>query len=102
MKFVLEKLIDNLFASHHILTFFKFRVNYFLESFWSRAEAKTFVSSANILNDKALEQFGKSFMQIKNSTEPGELPCGIPHMHVIVCFDQTHFPICTYCCLFAT
>ena len=31
MKFVLEKLIDNLVASHYIFTFFKFRVDYFLD-----------------------------------------------------------------------
>ena len=62
MKFVLEKLIDNLFTSHHILTFLSSELTIFSRVFRSRAEAKTFVLSANILNVKALEKFGKSFM----------------------------------------
>ena len=62
MKFVLEKLIDNLFTSHHIFTFLSSELTIFSRTFRSRAEAKTFVSSANILNVKALEKFGKSFM----------------------------------------
>ena len=78
MKFVLVKLIDNLFTSHHIFTFLSSELTISPRSFRLRAEAKTFVSSANILNARAFEQFGKSFMYIKNNTGPRELPCGIP------------------------
>ena len=62
IKFALEKLIDNLFTSHHIFTFLSSELTVFSRTFKSRAQAKTFVSSANILNVKALEQFGKSFI----------------------------------------
>jgi len=62
MKFVLEKLIDNLFTAHHIFTFLSSELTIFSRTLRSRSEVKTFVSSANILNVKALEQFGKSFM----------------------------------------
>ena len=36
----------------------------FWRTFRSGAESKTFVSSANILNVKTLEQFGKSFLLV--------------------------------------
>ena len=62
MKFVLEKLTDHLFTSHHIFTILSSELTIFSRTFRSRAEAKTFVSSANILNVKALEQLGKSFI----------------------------------------
>ena len=62
MKFVLEKLIDNLFTSHHILTFLSSELIVFSRVFRSRAEGKTFESSAHILNAKTLEKFGESFM----------------------------------------
>ena len=62
IKFVLEKLIDTLFTSHHIFTFLSSELTVFSRTFTSWAEAKTFVSSAHILNAKALEQFCKSFI----------------------------------------
>ena len=84
-------MIDNLVTSHHIFTFFSSELTVFSRTFTSRAEAKTFVSSANIRNVKALEQFGKSFIyRLRNNTGHRELLCGIPH---IVCFDETVFPI---------
>ena len=39
----------------------------------SLAVVNTFVSSANILNGKIFEQFGRSFMYIKNNIGPREL-----------------------------
>ena len=53
------------------------------------AVANTFVSSANILNDRIFEQFGRSFMYIKNNIGPSKLPCGMPQ--VIVCVEETVF-----------
>ena len=44
MKFVLVKLIDNLFTSHHIFTFLSSELTISSRSFRLRAEAKTFVS----------------------------------------------------------
>ena len=55
MKFVLEKLIENLFTSHHIFTFLSSELTIFSRTFRSRTEAKMFVSLANILNVEALE-----------------------------------------------
>ena len=62
MKLVLEKLIDNLLASHQMLTFFNSLLINCSRVLRSRAEAKTFVSSANNLKVSRLEQLGKSLM----------------------------------------
>ena len=55
----------------------------------SFAVANTFVPSANILNDRIFEQFGRSFMHIKNNIGASELPCGM--LQVIVCVAETVF-----------
>ena len=89
MKFVFEKLIDNLFMSHQTIIFFN---SVFISSsrvLRSLAEANTFILSANILNDRIFEQFDRSFMYIKNIIGPSELPCGMPQ--VIVCVEETIF-----------
>ena len=62
MKFVLEKLIDHLLASHQSLTFSNSVLISCSRLLRSCAEAKTFVSSANILKDSTLEQLGRSLM----------------------------------------
>ena len=54
MKFVLERLIDNLLALHQSLTFFNSVLNTCSRLLRLRAEAKTFVSSANILKVSTL------------------------------------------------
>ena len=87
MKFVLPILIDNLLISHHFFTF--------ASSEFSSEEAKTLVSSAKILKHNFSEQFGKSFMYIKNRRGPNVLPCGMPHN--IVCSGDLTSPNATYC-----
>ena len=66
MKFVLPKLIDNLLISHHFLTLTSSEFIKCSSVFRSFAEANTLVSSAKILKHSFSEQFGKSFMYIKN------------------------------------
>ena len=56
MKLGLEKLIDNLAALHQILTFFNSVLISCSRVLRSRAEAKTFESSANILKVSRLDQ----------------------------------------------
>ena len=62
MKSVLEKLIDHLLASHQSLTFFNTVLISCSRLLRSCAEAKTFVSSANILKESTLEQLSISLM----------------------------------------
>ena len=65
MKFVLPKLIDNLLISHHFLTLISSEFIKCSSVFRSFEEANTLVSSAKILKHSFSEQFGKSFMYIK-------------------------------------
>ena len=72
--------------TNYVKTNFTFASSEFIKcssDFKSLAEAKTLVSSANILKHNFSEQFGKSFMYIKNKRGPNVLPCGMPHN--IVC-----------------
>ena len=68
--------------AHQIFTFFNSDIISYPKALRSRVPANTFVSSANIRNFKVSEQFGKSFMYIRNRTGPSELPCGIPQVTV--------------------
>ena len=58
----MSQLRYNTIVSRNSCTFLSSALTIFSSTFKSRAEAKTFVSSANILNVKALEEFGKSFI----------------------------------------
>ena len=89
MKFVLPILIDNLLISHHFLTLASSEFIKCSSVFRSLAEAKTLVSSAKILKHNFSEQFGKSFMYIKNKRGPNVLPCGMPHS--IVCLGDSTY-----------
>ena len=93
MKFVLSILIDTIFFTFASSEFIKCS-----SDFKSLAEAKTLVSSAKILKHNFSEQFGKSFMYIKNKRGPNVLPCGMPHN--IVCSGDLTSPNATYCFLF--
>ena len=57
MKFVFEKLIDNLFMAHQTCFFNSVFISC-SRVLTSLAVANTFVSSANILNDRIFERFG--------------------------------------------
>ena len=98
MKFVLSILIDNLLISHHFFTFASSEFIKCSSDFKSLAEAKTLVSSAKILKHNFSEQFGKSFMYIKNKRGLNVLPCGMPQN--IVCSGDLTSPNATYCFLF--
>ena len=98
MKFVLPILIDNLLISHHFLTLASSEFIKCSSVFRSLAEAKTLVSSAEILKHNFSEQFVKSFMYIKNKRCPNVLPCGMPHS--IVCLRDSTSPNATYCFVF--
>ena len=98
MKFVLLILVDNLLISHHFLTFASSEIIKCSSDFKSLAEAKILVSSAKILKHNFSEQFGQSFMYIKNNRGPNVLPCTMPHN--IVCSGDLTSPNAAYCFLF--
>ena len=75
MKFVLERLIDTFLALHQSLTFFNSVLNTCSRLLRLRAEAKTFVSSANILKVSTPEQLGhqcKTKIRLVKASFPGE------------------------------
>ena len=62
ISLVLIKLIESLLTSHHTLTFPNLELINVSRFFKSRAEAKRFVSSANILKVRVPEQLGRSLI----------------------------------------
>ena len=98
MKFVLPILIDNLLISQRFFLLLLVRsslsVRVILNHFQKR---RHWTSSAKILKHNFSEQFGKSFVYIKNKRGPNVFPCGMPH-NTVWSVDLIS-PNATYCFL---
>ena len=84
MYSVLSLLSVSLFASNHWCIFSKSTLMRSCSSSFVLPLVEIFVSSANMLAEDEVRQFGRSFIYNKKRSGPRLEPWGIPHLTVLV------------------